>query len=98
MKLKPPGHKSQPETATLPILTALVSVATLTRRASPKENSPCVSSYLKHAGENQQRITVTCETGVRTENQMVSKEQSLKRIPNSETTWAIIARPRLKAK
>lgn len=50
MKLKPLGHKSQLETATLPILTALVSVTTLTRRASPKNNSPVLYVIdLKHS-------------------------------------------------
>lgn len=66
MKLKPLGYKSQSETATLPILTALVSVATLTRRASPEESSPCASSDLKHAGEKsiRERTNVTYKTAV----------------------------------
>lgn len=38
------------------------------------------------------------ETGVWTKHQMVWKEQSLKRIPNSETTWTVRARPCLKTR
>jgi hypothetical protein len=85
MKLKPLGHKSQLETATLPILTALVSVTTLTRRASPKNNSPVlyvISSMLEKNQSKQEPMSHTklqCGLG----NKRVERS-SHQRDPNTE--------------